>query len=67
MSDFLTISLLLLLVGLSFYAGHIFTIKRVTENLLTLLKEEGIIRLVEDEDGETEIYSGYKFYQGNVK
>ena len=64
MSDFLTISLLLLLVGLSFYAGHIFTIKRVTENLLTLLKEEGIIRLVEDEDGETEIYSGYKFYQG---
>ena len=64
MSDFFTISLLLLLVGLSFYAGHIFTIKRVTENLLTLLKEEGIIRLVEDEDGETEIYSGYKFYQG---
>ena len=64
MSDFLTISLLLLLVGLSFYAGHIFTIKRVTENLLTLLKEEGIIRLVEDEDGEPEIYSGYKFYQG---
>ena len=64
MSDFLTISLLLLLVGLSFYAGHIFTIKRVTENLLTLLKEEGIIRLVDDEDGETEIYSGYKFYQG---
>ena len=64
MSDFLTISLLLLLVGLSFYAGHIFTIKRVTENLLTLLKEEGIIRLVEDEDGETESYSGYKFYQG---
>ena len=64
MSDFLTISLLLLLVGLSFYAGHIFTIKRVTENLLTLMKEEGIIRLVEDEDGETEIYSGYKFYQG---
>ena len=64
MSDFLTISLLLLLVGLSFYAGNIFTIKRVTENLLTLLKEEGIIRLVEDEDGETEIYSGYKFYQG---
>ena len=64
MSDFLTISLLLLLVGLYYYAGHIFTIKRVTENLLTLLKEEGIIRLVEDEDGETEIYSGYKFYQG---
>ena len=64
MSDFLTISLLLLLVGLSFYAGHIFTIKRVTENLLTLQKEEGIIRLVEDEDGETEIYSGFKFYQG---
>ena len=64
MSDFLTISLLLLLVGLSFYAGHIFTIKRVTENLLTLLKEEGIIRLVYYEDGETEIYSGYKFYQG---
>ena len=67
MSDFLTISLLLLLVGLSFYAGHIFTIKRVTENLLTLLKEEGIIRLVEDEDGETKIYSGYKFYEGDMK
>tara|TARA_A100001515_G_scaffold131377_1_gene119137 strand:- start:269 stop:472 length:204 start_codon:yes stop_codon:yes gene_type:complete len=67
MSDFLTISLLLLLVGLSFYGGHLFTIKSVTENILTCLKEEGIIRFVEDEDGETKIYSGYKFYEGDVK
>lgn len=64
MSDLLTISLLLGLVGLSFYAGHLFTVKHATENLLNVLKEEGIIRFVEQEDGETGVYSGYKFYQG---
>ena len=58
MSDLLEISVLLGLVGLSFYAGHLFTLKRATENLLTVLKEEGIIRFVEEEDGEPGVYSG---------
>lgn len=57
--------LLLALVGFSFYAGHQFAIPRVTESLLTILKEDNIIRFVEKADGEIEVYSGYKFYNGD--
>ena len=64
MSDFLTLALLFLLVALSFYAGYTFTVKQSIENTLTILKEDGIIRMVESDDGEIEIYSGYKFYEG---
>ena len=32
-----------------------------------MLREDQVIRLVEDEDGEMEIYSGYKFYQDKRK
>ena len=54
-------------MGCTFYAGYQFAIPRVTEGVLEVLKQEQIIRLVEDEDGEVEVYSGYKYYQGEVK
>jgi len=63
----LIVLLLLALVGLSFYAGHQFAIPRVTESLLTILKEDNIIRFVEKPDGEIEVYSGYKFYNGDTQ
>lgn len=63
----LIVVLLLALVALSFYAGHQFAIPRVTESLLTILKEDNIIRFVEKADGEIEVYSGYKFYNGDSK
>mgnify|MGYP003112744871 FL=1 len=65
--DILTLSLVLILMGCTFYAGYQFAIPRVTEGVLEVLKQQQIIRLVEDEDGEVEVYSGYKYYQGEVK
>jgi len=62
MIDVFTVVLLLALVGLSFYAGHQYAVPKVTETLLTILQQDNIIRLVEHEDGEVEVYSGYKFY-----
>lgn len=62
MIDVFTVVLLLALVGLSFYAGYQYAVPKVAETLLTILHQDNIIRLVEREDGEVEVYSGYKFY-----
>ena len=67
MYDILTMVLLFTLMGCVFWAGYQFAIPRVTEQVLNLLREDHIIRFVEDEDGEVEVYSGYKFYQGDEK
>jgi len=65
--DILTLGMLMLLLGLVFHAGYQFAIPRVTEKVIEMLREDQVIRLVEDEDGEMEIYSGYKFYQDKRK
>jgi hypothetical protein len=65
--DILTLVLLVMLMCCVFYAGYQFAIPRVTEKVLDVLREDHIIRLVEQEDGEIEVYSGYKFYQDKVK
>ena len=67
MSDIFTLVMLLMLLGLVFHAGDQFAIPRVTEKVIEMLREDQVIRLVEDEDGEMEIYSGYKFYQDKRK
>ena len=67
MYDLLIIGSLLFLVGLSFYAGYQFALPRVVEAVLTSMNEEQIIRMIEGDDGDIEIYSGYKFYKGDVK
>ena len=54
------------LVGLSFYAGHLYAIPRVTEAVLMVLHNDRIIRLIELEDGEVEVYSGSKFYNSET-
>jgi len=67
MYDSILIGLLLFaLVGLSFYAGHQFAIPRVTEMVLMVLHNDRIIRLIELEDGEVEVYSGSKFYNSET-
>jgi len=67
MYDSIMIGLLLFtLVGLSFYAGHQYAIPRVTEAVLMVLHNDRIIRLIELEDGEVEVYSGSKFYNSKT-
>ena len=58
--------LLLALVGLSFYAGHQYAIPRVVEEILKVLHNDKIIRLIEQADGEVEVYSGSKFYNSKT-
>ncbi len=65
--DIFTLVLLIILLCCVFYAGYQFAIPRVTERTLEILREDHIIRLVEDEDGEVEVYSGYKYYKGDVR
>ena len=65
--DIFTLVLLVVLMGCVFYAGYEFAVPRVTEQVLNLLREDHIIRFVEDADGEVDVYSGYKFYKGDVK
>ena len=65
--DIFTLVLLVVLMGCVFYAGYEFAVPRVTEKVLEVLREDHIIRFVEQEDGEIEVYSGYKFYKGDVK
>ena len=67
MYDILTLGMLMLLLGLVFHAGYQFAIPMLTEKVIEMLREDQVIRLVEDEDGEMEIYSGYKFYQDKRK
>jgi len=62
--DLLIIGLLFSLVGLSFYAGIEFAMPRIIEAILNTMKDDNIIRLVEEDDGEISIYSGTKFYNG---
>jgi len=62
--DLMVIGLLLVLIGLSFYAGYQFALPRVIEAILNTMKDDNIIRLVEEDDGEICIYSGTKFYNG---
>ena len=64
MYDLMVIGLLLVLIGLSFYAGYQFALPRVIEAILNTMKDDNIIRLVEEDDGEISIYSGTKFYNG---
>lgn len=52
------------LVFLSFYAGYQFALPRIIENVLDTLHEDKIIRMIEEDDGEVNIYSGTKFYNG---
>lgn len=67
MYDSIMIGLMLLaLVGLSFYAGHQYAIPRVTEAILMVLHNDKIIRLIELDDGEVEVYSGSKFYNNGT-
>ena len=65
--DIFTLVLLVVLMGCVFYAGYEFAIPRVTEQVLEVLRQDHIIRFVEQEDGEIEVYSGYKFYNGVEK
>ena len=55
-------SLLISIVGLSFYAGYKYAYYKVIDSTLTVLEEDNIIRLIELPDGDVEVYSGTKFY-----
>lgn len=55
-------SLLIFLVGMCFWLGYRYALHRAFEVTIKILADDGVIRLVEDEDGETEVYSGSKFY-----
>ena len=64
MDGFLTLSLLILLVALSFYAGYRCRVESMVEDIVdhvfNELQKDGVIRIVEGADGENEIYSGNK-------
>ena len=59
-------SLLLAVVGLSFYAGYKYAYYKVIDTTLMVLEEDNIIRLIELPNGEIEVYSGTKFYRNGV-
>ncbi len=58
---------LVILVGLCFYAGYKFALQRAIEQTLMVLEDDDIIRLVNKPNGEIEVYSGTKFYNGVEK
>lgn len=60
--NFTIVVCLLALVGASFYAGYKWAVHRVIESTLQVLQDDNIIRLVEDHNGNIEVYSGTKFY-----
>lgn len=60
--NFTIVVCLLALVGASFYAGYMWTVHRVIDSTLQVLQDDNIIRLVEDHNGDIEVYSGTKFY-----
>jgi hypothetical protein len=60
--NFTIVVCLLALVGASFYAGYKWAVLRVIESTLQVLQDDNIIRLVEDHNGDIEVYSGTKFY-----
>ena len=47
---------------MQFWLGYRYALHRAFEVTIKILADDGVIRLVEDEDGETEVYSGSKFY-----
>jgi|TARA_R110000744_G_scaffold229490_1_gene347507 hypothetical protein len=61
-NDLMIGSLLISIVGLSFYAGYKYAYYKVIDSTLTVLEEDNIIRLIELPDGDVEVYSGTKFY-----
>jgi hypothetical protein len=63
-NDLMIGSLLISIVGLSFYAGYKYAYYKVIDSTLTVLEEDNIIRLIELSNGEIEVYSGTKFYNG---
>jgi len=63
-NDLMIGSLLISIVGLSFYAGYKYAYYKVIDSTLTVLEEDNIIRLIELPDGDVEVYSGTKFYNG---
>ena len=60
--NFTIVVCLLALVGASFYAGYKWAVHRVIESTLQVLQDDNVIRLVEDHNGDIEVYSGTKFY-----
>lgn len=64
MDGFITLSLLISLVVLSFYAGYRCRVESMVEDIVdhifNELQKDGIIRIVESANGESEIYSGNK-------
>lgn len=65
-NDFAIIGLLVFLVILCFYLGYKYALDKALQITLTVLEEEKIIRLVEI-NGEIEVYSGSKIYNGDDK
>lgn len=61
-NDITIISLLVFLVGTCFWLGYKYAMNRAFEVTITILEKDNIIRLVEDDEGELEVYSGSKFY-----
>ena len=57
---------LITLVAVSFYIGYLYVMNNpkfyahVVDDVLDNLEKDGIIRLLKDKNGETEILSGYK-------
>jgi hypothetical protein len=58
--------LLTMLVGFSVYAGYRMQNRRledIVQSTLETLEREKIIRIMEQPDGEYEVYSGTKYYK----
>jgi|TARA_R110000796_G_scaffold65603_2_gene151499 hypothetical protein len=62
-NEFMMLFLLLVIVGLCFHAGYKWAFTKVIDSTLMALEEDRIIRLIELPNGDTEIYSGTKFYK----
>lgn len=62
--DIMIAVLLCSLVGACFWLGYQYSIERAVENTLKVLEDEDIIRLIET-NGELEVYSGSKIYDGD--
>ena len=63
-NDFIIFILLCSLVAASYWLGYQFSINKAIEGTFKVLEQEDIIRIVEV-NGEIEVYSGNKFYDGD--